>query len=108
MNSHVLRGHMDMLILAALEPAPRHGYAVVELLRRRSGGILTLPSGTIYPALRRLEMRNRVVSHWHVEAGRRRRVYELTPAGHRALAGHRRTWHEFSTALCKLLGTPTT
>jgi PadR family transcriptional regulator PadR len=50
-----LKGHLDGMLLAALEPGPRHGYAIMEALRAGSGGQFDLPTGTIYPALRRLE-----------------------------------------------------
>ena len=54
-EAQVLKGHLDMLLLATLETGPRHGYAVREALREASGTRLDLPTGTIYPALRRLE-----------------------------------------------------
>jgi hypothetical protein len=50
-----VRGHLDALILAVREDGPRHGYAIIEALQARSGGRLDLPTGTVYPALRRLE-----------------------------------------------------
>ena len=55
MRAEELKGHLDALLLAALESGPRHGYAVIEALRETTGGRLDLPTGTIYPALRRLE-----------------------------------------------------
>ena len=55
MRAEVLKGHLDGLLLAALEAGPRHGYAVMEVLREGSGGTLDLPTGTVYPALHRLE-----------------------------------------------------
>jgi DNA-binding PadR family transcriptional regulator len=55
MNPDALRGHMDALLLSVLEREPLHGYAIIEALRARSDGHLDLPTGTIYPALRRLE-----------------------------------------------------
>ena len=55
MRAEELKGHLDALLLAALEDGPRHGYAVIEALRSSTGGRLDLPTGTIYPALRRLE-----------------------------------------------------
>ena len=55
MRAEELKGHLDALLLAALEDGPRHGYAVIEALRETTGGRLDLPTGTIYPALRRLE-----------------------------------------------------
>ena len=50
-----MKGHLDALLLAVLESGPLHGYAVIEALQQRSGGTLDLPTGTVYPALRRLE-----------------------------------------------------
>ena len=55
MHPDALRGHLDSLILAVLESQPRHGYAIIEALQVCSGGALDLPTGTVYPALRRLE-----------------------------------------------------
>ena len=55
MKADVLKGHLDLLVLAVVEDGPRHGYAVIEELRRRTDHTLDLPEGTIYPALHRLE-----------------------------------------------------
>src|SRR5947209_7462972 len=54
-DAQALKGHLDVLLLAALEDGPRHGYAVKEALREGSGGRFDLPTGTVYPALHRLE-----------------------------------------------------
>jgi PadR family transcriptional regulator, regulatory protein PadR len=99
-----LKGHLDGLILAALEYGPRHGYPVMEALRAGSGGTFDLPTGTIYPALHRLERAGLVAGSWSTGSGRRRRFYKLTAAGRRALTKERATWHEFSTAVSALLG----
>jgi DNA-binding PadR family transcriptional regulator len=103
MRAEVLKGHLDGLLLATLEAGPRHGYAVMEALRTGSGGRVDLPTGTVYPALHRLERAGLVRSRWSTEGGRRRRTYELTQGGHRALAGERSSWQEFSTAVSALL-----
>ena len=66
-----------------------HGYAIIEALKARSGGALNLPTGTVYPALRRLERAGYVDSTWSTVNGRERRTYQLTGAGHRALASER-------------------
>ena len=66
-----LRGHLDLLLLAALRPGPAHGYAIIEELRRRSGGTFDLPEGTIYPALHRLERQGLIESEWSDASGRR-------------------------------------
>jgi PadR family transcriptional regulator len=103
MRAEVLKGHLDGLLLAALEAGPLHGYAVMEALRTGSGGRFDLPTGTVYPALHRLEQAGLVNSRWSTEGGRRRRSYELTPAGRRALAGERSSWQEFSSTVSALL-----
>ena len=51
----MLKGHLDMIVLAALSPGPAHGYAIIEEIRRRTGNAFDLPEGTIYPALHRLQ-----------------------------------------------------
>jgi PadR family transcriptional regulator PadR len=103
MRAEVLKGHLDGLLPAALEAGPRHGYAVMEALRAGSEGRFDLPTGTVYPALHRLERAGLVRSRWSTEGGRRRRSYELTAAGTRALAGERSSWQEFSTTVTALL-----
>ena len=72
-------------MLAVLEPGPLHGYAIMEALRVRSDGQVDLPTGTVYPALHRLERAGLVEAAWSQASGRRRRVYELTAAGRRSL-----------------------
>ena len=103
MRSEALKGHLDGLLLAVLEGGPRHGYAVIEALRAGSGGTFDLPTGTVYPALQRLERAGLIESRWHVIGGRRRREYELTPSGRRSLGDERLGWTEFSGAVSSLL-----
>jgi DNA-binding PadR family transcriptional regulator len=103
MKGEPLKGHLDMLLLAALQDAPAHGYAVIEHLRERSAGTFDLPEGTIYPALHRLERAGHLRSRWH-DAGRRRRVYELTASGEEALRGQRQDWERFSSGVAAVLG----
>ena len=62
----MLKGHLDMIVLAALSAGPAHGYAVIEEIRRRSGQAFDLPEGTIYPALHRLEQAGLLSSRWVV------------------------------------------
>ena len=100
----MLKGHLDMIVLAALSAGPAHGYAVIEEIRRRSGQAFDLPEGTISPALHRLEQAGLLVSRWTTsESGRRRRVYALTRRGDRALAERRALWQQFSDAIGGLL-----
>ena len=103
MRSEELKGHLDAVLLAALEDGPRHGYAVMEALRHSTGGRLDLPTGTIYPALRRLEQARLISGSWSVVGGRRRREYRLTAAGHRALSDRRADWREFAATVSAVL-----
>jgi PadR family transcriptional regulator, regulatory protein PadR len=103
MKAELIKGHLDGLILAVLEPAPLHGYAVIEALREHSSGLIDLPSGTIYPALHRLERSGLIASEWTAVSGRRRRVYSLTGAGRNALKDERETWQRVSTTISTIL-----
>jgi DNA-binding PadR family transcriptional regulator len=103
MRAQALKGHLDGMLLAALEDGPRHGYAVMEVLRAGSGGQFDLPTGTIYPALRRLERAGLVSTRWSEDGGRRRRLYELTPSGRGMLDAERDAWREFSASVTALL-----
>jgi PadR family transcriptional regulator, regulatory protein PadR len=102
-RADAVRGHLDGLLLAVLDGGPLHGYAVIEAIVRRSGGALDLPTGTVYPALNRLERTGLLRSRWDSVSGRRRRTYELTEAGRRALHGHRTEWASFTTAIAAVL-----
>jgi PadR family transcriptional regulator PadR len=76
MEGEMLKGHLDMIVLAALAAAgSAHGYAIIEEIKRRSGGAFDLPEGTIYPALHRLEQAGLLSSRWTTaDSGRRRRA----------------------------------
>jgi PadR family transcriptional regulator len=104
MRAEALKGHLDGLLLAVLEAGPAHGYAVIEALRTASGGTFDLPTGTVYPALRRLEEDGLVRSAWQEPAGeRKRRVYRLTGKGRKALAAQRESWQQFSGAVSAVM-----
>src|SRR5215472_4330006 len=103
MRAGELKGHLNALLLAALEDGPRHGYAVIEALRQSTGGRLDLPTGTIYPALHRLEHAGLIKGSWTVVAGRRRRMYQLTAAGAGALSGKRADWRDFAAMMSAAL-----
>jgi|SRR5689334_1471220 PadR family transcriptional regulator len=99
MKADALKGHLDALLLAVVAKEPAHGYAILERLRERSGGAFDLPEGTIYPALHRLEDAGLLKSSWAPGATRRRRVYEVTGRGRRALGTARGDWQKFSSAV---------
>jgi PadR family transcriptional regulator, regulatory protein PadR len=99
MKAEVLKGHLDLLLLAAVQDRPAHGYAIAERLRARSHGAFDLPEGTLYPALHRLERAGLLSSRWSEVNGRRRRVYQLTARGHRDLARQGEAWRDFARAV---------
>jgi transcriptional regulator len=104
MEGEMLKGHLDLIVLAALAGRPAHGYAVIEEIRRRSGQAFDLPEGTIYPALHRLEQAGLLSSRWvTADTGRKRRVYALTRRGESAFAERRAVWQQFSDAIAGLL-----
>src|SRR5262245_59677542 len=104
MEGEMLKGHLDMIVLAALSAGPAHGYAVIEEIKRRSGEAFDLPEGTVYPALHRLEHACLLASRWvTAESGRRRRVYTMTRSGAKALGEQRAVWKRFSDAIGGLL-----
>jgi len=101
----MLKGHLDAIVLAALEAGPAHGYAIIEAIKQHSASTFDLPEGTVYPALHRLEQAGLLASSWMIPpSGRRRRVYSLTKSGAAALAERRNAWSRFSLAVDTLLG----
>lgn len=105
MEAEMLKGHLDAIVLAALEAGPAHGYAIIEAIKQRSAGTFDLPEGTVYPALHRLEQAGLLSSAWTTPSnGRKRRVYSLTRAGAAALGQRRKAWGRFSQAVDTALG----
>ena len=104
MNAETLKGHLELLLLAAVQPGPAHGYAIADTLRTRSGGTFDLPEGTLYPALHRLERAGLLTSRWSEVKGRRRRVYQLTAKGQKSLASRHGEWQDFSRAVQAVVG----
>jgi PadR family transcriptional regulator, regulatory protein PadR len=103
MGREPFSGHLELLLLSALQVEPRHGYGVIEHMRRASGGMFDYPEGTIYPALHQLESAGLLRSRWSEVDGRRRRVYELTGKGTKALVGRRREWERFTRGVAAVI-----
>ena len=99
------RGEFGLLLLALLAHRPMYGYELAAELRSRSGAVIDLPEGTIYPALRRLEREGLIAGRW-VEAtgGPRRRYYDITAVGTRSLDEGTAAWRTFSAAARGILG----
>jgi DNA-binding PadR family transcriptional regulator len=99
------KGSTEMLVLALLEPRPRHGYEIGKLIESGSGGRLTFRIGSLYPILCRLEDRDLITGRWIEKPGeRRRRYYRLTALGRKALARERNLWAEFVLTINSLAG----
>ena len=99
MQREVLKGHADLLVLAAVSAGPAHGYAIVATVRERSEGAFDLAEGTVYPALYRLERQGLLESTWSETAPRRRRVYRLTRRGRAELARQRQEGGSYVRAM---------
>jgi len=103
MEGEMLKGHLDMIVLAALSAGPAHGYAIIEEIKRTSAGAFDLPEGTVYPVLHRLEQAGLLSGRWvTADSRRRRRVYSLTKRGQRELGEQRAVWEQFAEAIGKL------
>ena len=87
-----------------LQHRPRHGWGITELIERRSGGLLSVNQGSLYPALYRLVARGWVSSEWHnTENNRSARYYSLTRAGRKQLAAERAQWQKLSRGVDLIL-----
>lgn len=107
MPSPAIRGHLDLLLLAAIISGREHGYAIAQHLHQQSNGTFDLPEGTIYPALHRLERDGLIRSRWRDVEGRKRRTYALTSAGRKELARRRTEWESFASGVRAILAAAT-
>jgi PadR family transcriptional regulator PadR len=96
-------GHLDLLLLAALRGGPLHGYAIIDHIRSTSAARFDYAEGTVYPALHRLEDDGLLRSKWVDVDGRRRRAYDLTAHGRKALDGRRKDWEQFAASVQAVL-----
>jgi transcriptional regulator len=100
----LLQGTLDLLILRALVLGPAHGHAVAKHIQRTSEELLQVETGSLYPALHRLEARGWVDATWErSDKGKRARYYRLTRAGRKQLAAEQSRWEAFSRAMSLLL-----
>lgn len=100
----LLQGTLDLLILRALLPGPKHGWAISERIEQVSEDALRVNQGSLYPALHRLEHQGWIKADWGVsELGRRARFYRLTPAGRKQLELETEAWARMSGAIRRVL-----
>jgi PadR family transcriptional regulator, regulatory protein PadR len=100
----LLQGTLDLLILRTLLLGPQHGHAVAQYIRRVSEDLLQVETGSLYPALHRLEAKGWIAASWELsDKGKRARYYRLTPAGRKQLAAEQSKWEAFSRAMGLIL-----
>jgi transcriptional regulator len=96
----LLQGTLDMLILQTLQWGPQHGYGISQSIRGRSGDVLQVETGSLYPALHRLEKQGWVTPQWkQTESNQRAKYYRLTPAGKRQLLSEQNRWAQIVSAI---------
>src|SRR5579871_3257080 len=95
-----LQGTLDLLILRTLRPGPQHGHAVAKHIQRTSEDLLQVETGSLYPALHRLEAKGWIAASWELsDKGKRARFYRLTRQGRKQLAAEQSKWETFSRAM---------
>lgn len=103
----LLQGTLDLIILQTLRLGPRHGYGISQMIRADSRDLLQVETGSLYPALHRLERRRWIAASWTIsDKNQRVREYRLTAAGKKQLAAERDRWEQLSTAMARILRTP--
>lgn len=104
MDSRLLWGTVEMLILEVVSHGPTYGYEIAQTVCGRSQGYFELKEGSLYPALHRLERQKLLSSFWREIEGRRRKYYRVTSAGEKALATRKEEWRSFATGVQGVLG----
>jgi PadR family transcriptional regulator, regulatory protein PadR len=103
----LLQGTLDFIILQTLRWGPRHGYGIAQMIRANSNETLQVDTGSLYPALHRLERKRWIEADWDVSENRQRvRVYRLTAAGRKQLAVERTRWEQLSQAIAGVMRQP--
>jgi PadR family transcriptional regulator PadR len=100
----LLQGTLDLLILRTLLAGATHGHAIAKHIQRTSEDLLQVETGSLYPALHRLEAKGWIGATWELsDKGKRARFYRLTPLGRRQLAAERSKWETFTRAMGLIL-----
>jgi PadR family transcriptional regulator, regulatory protein PadR len=109
-NGDMLRGHLETMVLSALDRGEAHGLEILHRLEAAGSGLLRMKEGSLYPALYRLEASGQIKAVWepkpHARRGARRRIYSLTPKGKRELAKSRTEWVSFVQVVGAIVGAP--
>jgi len=103
-TAELKKGSVQLCLLALLAKEQKYGFQIIRELRDRSDGFFDLKEGTLYPALRRLEERGFVESHWvEPESGNPRKYYRITERGRRALSEGRELWERMTAGARRVL-----
>jgi len=103
-RSDLLQGTLDMLILQTLRWGPAHGYSIGQAIRSASNHAFRVETGSLYPALHRLEKRRLVRAEWKTSDNKQRaKYYRLTPAGKRQLTREQSRWNQLVDAVHALM-----
>src|ERR1035437_5614048 len=101
----LLQGTLDMLVLRTLVLGPLHGYGIAKAIRSSSNEALEIEFGSLYPALKRLEVKGWIESQWETnDRNRRAKYYRLTAAGRQQLAKEHSKWEQFAEAIGRVMG----
>jgi PadR family transcriptional regulator PadR len=104
----LLQGTLDFIVLQTLRWGPRHGYGIAQMIRAGSRDVLQVDTGSLYPALHRLERQGAIAAAWDVsENNQRVKVYRLTAAGRKQLAAERSKWAQLADAIAGIMVSPT-
>lgn len=100
----LLQGTLDLLILRTLLFGPSHGHAIARHIRATSEDVLQVETGSLYPALHRLEAQGLVAAEWRIsDKGKRARYYRLTRSGRRRLTAEQSKWEQLAAAMARVL-----
>ena len=103
----LLQGTLGMLILQTLKWGPQHGYGISQVIRAGSGEVLQVETGSLYPALHRLEKQGWLKSEWKQSENKQRaKFYSLTASGRKQLAAEQSRWEQMSAAIANLMREP--
>ena len=102
----LLQGTLDLLILQTLRWGAQHGYGISQAIRANSGEVFQVDTGSLYPALHRLEKQEWISSEWKLSENKQRvKVYRLTALGRKQLASERSRWQQLMDAMSGILNT---
>ena len=100
----LMQGTLDLMILRTLMAGPSHGHAISKHIQHTSGEVFQVETGSLYPALHRLEAQGWISAEWELsDKGKRAKFYSLTRTGRKQLAAELAKWEQFSLALGRVL-----